>query len=207
MSVFLKSLQQPEYVHVLLNHLPITGLGVALLSLVVGLVVRKRPVLLLGLALVSLLALSAWPVAEYGERGYDRVLSMSDDDGQVYLERHRDLAERWMFLFYVTATAGAVAMVVGWKWPWSLWPASLGVALLCLGSLVAATFIAESGGVVRHREFRFGPPLQGPSSWLRLSPAGSVSSLGRLFRGIQKPSYQPARPGGGIEGSDAEKRA
>lgn len=166
MSVFLKGLQQPEYVHVLLNHLPLTGLAVAWLVLAAGLVARKRAILFLSLALVSLLSFSAWPVAEYGERGYDRVLAMADDDGQVYLERHRDLAEKWLFLFYVTAAAAAAALAVGWKWPQSLWPASAAVAVLCLGSLVAAAFIAESGGVVRHREFRYGPPLQAPSSGL-----------------------------------------
>ncbi len=170
LSVLSKSLQQPEYVHVVLNHLPITGLGVAFLGLVAGLVLRQRALLFLGLVLVSLLSLSAWPVAEYGEQGYDRVLSMADDDGQIYLERHRDLAEKWLFLFYLTAVAGAAAIAIGWKWSRFLWPASLAVAILCLGSLVAATFIAESGGVVRHREFRFGPPLHG---------AGSQSSSGQ----------------------------
>ncbi len=69
MSDFLTSLQEPEYVHVLLNHLPMTGLLAALLSLAVGIVVRTRPVLLVGRALVSLFSLSAWPVSEYGEGG------------------------------------------------------------------------------------------------------------------------------------------
>ena len=32
MSIFLKNLQQPEYVHVLLNHLPLTGLFAAALA-------------------------------------------------------------------------------------------------------------------------------------------------------------------------------
>ncbi len=158
MSDFLTSLQEPEYVHVLLNHLPMTGLLAALLSLAVGIVVRKRPVLFVGLALVSLFSLSAWPVSEYGEGGYDRVLAMSDDEGQAYLKRHRDLADNWEFLFYVAAGAGAVAMVAGWRWPRSLWAASLGVALLGASSLVAGAVIAECGGKIRHREFRHGPP-------------------------------------------------
>ncbi len=153
-SDFLKSLQQPEYVHVLLNHVPLTGLFSALLGLIGGLIFRKRALLFLGLTLVSLFSLSAWPVSEYGEQGYDRVLAMSDDAGRACLERHRDLAGRWVFLFYVAAGAGVVALVAGWKWPKSLWPASLGVAVLAASSLVAGTVIAEWGGRVRHREFR-----------------------------------------------------
>jgi hypothetical protein len=154
MNDIVKSLQQPEYVHVLLNHLPLTGLFVALLGLTVGLVLRRRELLFLGLALTSLFALSAWPVSEYGEEGYDRVLSMSDDDGRACLQRHRELAARWVFLYYVTAGAGAITMVAGWKWPKSLWVASLLVALLCAGSLSAGAVIAKWGGRVRHREFR-----------------------------------------------------
>jgi hypothetical protein len=157
MNGWLKMLQQPEYVHVLLNHLPLTGLFAAWLGLVVGLFLRKRELLILGLALTSLFSLSAWPVTEFGEQGYDRVLSMSDDDGRASLERHRDLAARWVFLYYLTAGLGAVAMAVGWKWPKSLWTASLAVALLCVASLSAGAIIARWGGMVRHREFRPDP--------------------------------------------------
>ncbi len=171
MSDFLTSLQEPEYVHVLLNHLPMTGLLAALLSLAVGIVVRKRPILFVGLALVSLFSLAAWPVSEYGEAGYDRVLAMSDDEGQAYLKRHRDLADNWVFLFYVAAGAGALAMGAGWKWPRSLWGASLGVALLGASSLVAGTIIAECGGKIRHREFRHGSP-----------PSATNQAGGRILR-------------------------
>jgi hypothetical protein len=172
---FLKSLQQPEYVHVLLNHLPLTGLFVALLSLVAGLVTRQRAVLFVGLALVSLFALSAWPVSEYGEDGYDRVLAMSDEDGQACLKRHRALADRWVFLYYVAAGAGAAAIVAGWKWPKSLWGASLGVAVLCLGSLGAGAAVAECGGRIRHREFRHGGLLETQSGLASIGSAAVPS--------------------------------
>lgn len=149
-----KLLQQPEYIHVLINHLPLTGLFAALLCLVVALILRKGVALYLGMALVSLFSLSAWPVAEYGEEGYDRVYSMADDAGDAYLKEHRALADRWIWLFYVTAGAGAVGMVAGWKWPKCLWPAASAVAVLSAASLIAGAVIADYGGKVRHPEFR-----------------------------------------------------
>lgn len=158
MADFAKALQQPEYVHVLLNHLPITGLFVAWIGLVVAICLNNRFALRLSLVLVVVLSLSAWPVAHYGEEAYDRVLSMSDDVGGRYLEHHQALAERWIFLFYVTAAAAVAALVVGWRWPrFSRWAAGA-VALLAAASLVAGAVIAEYGGPVRHREFRYGPP-------------------------------------------------
>ncbi len=157
MNSFLKALQQPEYVHVLVNHFPLTGLFVALLVLAVALLLKNRAGVFLGLLLVGVVSLSAWPVAEYGERGFDRVLAMADTDGQAYLQRHAELAHRWLFLFYVTAGASAAAMLVGWKRPKFLRAAALVVIALTLASLAAGAVIAENGGRIRHREFRYGP--------------------------------------------------
>ena len=153
-----KAIQQPEYVHLLLNHFPITGLFVALLFLLVGVLSNHRFTLLLSLAMVGVLSLSAWPVAHYGEQGYDRVLSMADDDGAQYLKHHEELADRWIFLYYITAGAAALALMVGWKKQRHLRSAAIAVALLAIASLIAGAAIADCGGKIRHREFRFGPP-------------------------------------------------
>jgi hypothetical protein len=169
MSTFLKCLQQPEYVHVLLNHLPLAGLLAATLSLLAALAVRNRPALFIALGLVVLFSLSAWPVTEYGEAGYDRVLAMADDDGAAYLARHRDLAQHWVFMFYVTAGAGVAAVVTGFKWPKRFVLSGAVVAVLAAGSLAAGAVIAECGGKIRHREFRLGPPPKAPDAkqaWL-----------------------------------------
>jgi hypothetical protein len=158
MAGFSKALQQPEYVHVLLNHFPIIGLFVALWFLVANLFINHRPSLFLALALVAVLSLSVWPVTEYGERGYDRVLAMSDDAGRQYLKEHRELADHWVFLYYLTAAAAAGALVAGRIKPKWLRPTAAGVAVLTVASLVAGAVIADAGGKIRHREFRYGPP-------------------------------------------------
>ena len=158
MEGFSKAVQQPEYVHVLLNHFPITGLFIGLLFLIVALILKSRPAQFFALAMVGLLALSVWPVSHFGEEAYDRVLSMSDDAGSQYLKRHEHLADQWAFLYYITAAAALITIVVGWKKPKFLRPAGAVVALLAAGSLAAGAAIADTGGKVRHREFRYGPP-------------------------------------------------
>jgi hypothetical protein len=151
-------LSQPEYVHVVLNHLPLIGLPVAMLALIGALVMRNRPGILLGLALVALLAVSAWPVSEYGEAGFDRVLSMSDDTGQAYLKEHQRLAGHWVFLYYLTAGVAAAGFGLAWKWPRSVTPMTVVALALGTASLIAGVSIARAGGQIRHREFRTGPP-------------------------------------------------
>lgn len=151
-------LDRPEYVHAATNHLPLVGLFVALLVLVIALVARNRCATLIGLGLVAALALSVWPVYDYGELGYDRVLSMSDEAGSAFLDYHKELAERWVFLYFVTAGIAAAGFVCGCKWPRSLPWVSTAALLLGAGSLVAGLLIAQAGGEIRHREFRNGPP-------------------------------------------------
>jgi hypothetical protein len=153
-----EALHQPEYVHVLINHLPLTGLFAALLCLIGSLALRKRAAAFLGTGLVSLFSLSVWPVYAYGEAGYDRVYSMADGDGDAYLHRHKELAKRWAWLFYLTSAAGALGLVVGWKRPNCLWVFAWSTVILATGSLVAGAAIADAGGKVRHPEFRNGQP-------------------------------------------------
>jgi hypothetical protein len=151
-------LNQPEYVHVAINHFPLIGLQVALLALAIGLITRNRAIQLTGMGLVAALALSIWPVYLYGEAGFDRVLSMSDETGEAFLKYHADLAHRWAFLYYLTAAIAGLGFGLSWKWPRVLAPLSLAAVLLGLASLSAGIAIAHAGGEVRHREFRSGPP-------------------------------------------------
>jgi hypothetical protein len=155
-------LDRPEYVHVVTNHLPLVGLLVAMLALAGALVTRNRTATRIGLLLVCLLALSAWPVYHYGEEGYDRVLSMSDEAGGKYLDHHRALAERWVFLYFVTAGAAGVGFLLAWKWPGTLVFSSILALVLAAASLAAGIAIAKAGGAVRHREFRFDSPPPPP---------------------------------------------
>jgi len=87
-------LARPEYIHAAINHFPLIGLFVAIFALLAGLIARSRPVIFTGLGLVCLMALSIWPVFEYGEAGYDRVLSMADEPGDAFLKYHAELAHR-----------------------------------------------------------------------------------------------------------------
>jgi cobalamin synthase len=156
-------LNQPEFIHAAINHLPLVGLLTAMLALILALIVKSRPAILIGLSLVALFSLSVWPVSHFGEEGYDRVLSMADENGQAFLRYHEHLAERWIFLYYLTAAVAALGFGLAWKFPRTLTPFALASLLLGLASLIAGIVIAQAGGEVRHREFRFRPPPAQPT--------------------------------------------
>ncbi len=159
MTAFLHALQrQPEYVHVLINPLPIYGLAMGWIGLIVAFFLRSRPAQIATLALVLISAASAWPVYEFGEEGYDRVLSMTDDDGQAWLDEHQHRAEQLIYFFYALAGLSALALALPIKWPktsTSLLLTTIFVGVMVLGM---SGYIAYAGGKIRHKEFRTEPP-------------------------------------------------
>jgi hypothetical protein len=157
-ETLLRVLRQPEYIHVLINPLPVYGLGLGLIGLIIALLLRSRPAKIATLTIVLISAASAWPVYEFGEQGYDRVLSMTDDDGRAWLDEHRDRAEDLIYFFYGLAGLTGVAIAAPMRWPKS--SVGLAIAVLLVGAAVLGMsgYIAYAGGKIRHREFRNEPP-------------------------------------------------
>jgi len=154
----LRELRQPEYLHVLLNPLPVYGLGIALFGLIASIYLRSRGAQLAALVLVFTTAISAWPVAYHGDQAYDRVLSMADEAGQDWLKAHVHRADQLIFVYYATALVAACAIFVPKKWPGTATPLLIGTMLLAIFSLGAGSYIAHAAGKIRHREFRSAPP-------------------------------------------------
>ena len=157
-EAILRELQQPEYLHVLLNPIPLYGLAIAVFGLAAAAYLRSRGAELAALVLVFACSIAAWPVASHGDHAYDRVLSMSDEAGQAWLKAHVHRADQFIYLFYATAFVAACAIFVPKKWPGTASPLVIGTMLLAILSLGAGSYIAHAGGKIRHREFRSGPP-------------------------------------------------
>src|SRR5204863_79450 len=88
MEAILRDLHQPEYLHVLLNPLPVYGLAIALLGLIAATYLGTRGGQVTALVLIFACAAAAWPVAHYGEAAETNVVAMADEDGQAWLKAH-----------------------------------------------------------------------------------------------------------------------
>jgi hypothetical protein len=157
MEPLLRSLRQPEYVHVLLNPLPVYGLLLSWIGLIIAFVSKSRRAQIVALVLVLISSVSAWPVYEYGEDGYDRVLAMTDDDGHAWLDEHMHRADKLIYIFYALALLSAIAIASPLKWPATTAPLIIAVILLGALTLGSGGYIAYAGGRIRHREFRNEP--------------------------------------------------
>jgi len=153
-DILLRGLRQPEYIHVLLNPLPVYGLLAGLIALLVAILLRSRKAKITALAIVLISATAAWPAYEFGEQGYDRVLAMTDDAGHAWLDEHQHRAEQLIFVFYALAVLSAAAIVIPIKWPKFSGPLALAAFLLGAVALDMGAYIAQAGGKIRHKEFR-----------------------------------------------------
>jgi hypothetical protein len=159
---FVRALRQPEYVHVLLNPLPVYGLLISWIALIAALISKSRRAHIVTLILIFVTSISAWPVYEFGEEGYDRVLAMVDDDGHAWLNQHRDRAQKLIYLFYAAAALSALAIIVPLRWPKSSVPLAVAVVFLGAAAMASGCYIAYAGGKIRHSEFRneAAPPIR-----------------------------------------------
>lgn len=164
MEAILRDLQQPEYLHVLLNPLPVYGLAIATFGLIAAMYLGTRGGQVTALVLIFACAASAWPVAHYGEAAEARVLVAADADGQAWLKAHAHRAEDLIYLFFALALVSAAAIFAPKKWPRSTRPLAIAALILAITSLGAGLYIAHAGGKIRHREFRSTPPPETPES-------------------------------------------
>src|SRR5581483_4142966 len=150
-------LKQPEYLHVLLNPLPIYGLAMGLLALVVAMSLRNRKAEITALIIVFIAALSAWPTIHYGEAGDDRAQTLNETSTD-WLDAHAQRGERAEPAFYILAALAAAALAVPWKFPKTATALNTLTLLGTIAVLAIGAWVAYAGGQVRHQEFRYGTP-------------------------------------------------
>ncbi|NBR46483.1 MAG: hypothetical protein EBT68_05135 [Verrucomicrobia bacterium] len=150
---------QPEHLHVMLNHLPVTLILLLAPLLLAGLISRNPAVLAVAFSLGLLADLATPLVMQTGERAYHRfngaqIQPPLDERGDIAMELHEDAAEKAAPFLYVTGL-GCIAGLIFLRWrpDWvrgCAW-------LVLLISLAAAGFTLRAavlGGHIRHPEFR-----------------------------------------------------
>jgi hypothetical protein len=143
-----------EYVHILLNPLPVYGLSMGVFVLAATLLVRSKSARNIGLLLIVICAASAWPVLYYGQHGYNHLYPQLDTESQQWLDVHMERAERFVYAFYLTALLGIAALLTQKKFPRAT-KALTGLTLAAgIASLGIGGWISRAGGEVSHSEFR-----------------------------------------------------
>jgi len=156
----LEHLKEPEYVHVLLNPLPIYGVALGALALAMAMILKSRPAQITALMILFIGGGSAIPVVHYGDAGYDVVESKIPDDANAWLDAHGQRALRALPAYYALAGLCLVALFAPWKWPKAALPLNALALALALCDLGLGAWIGYAGGQAMHEEFRSGLPAE-----------------------------------------------
>lgn len=167
-------LEDPAYRHVVLNHLPITGLFLAWIVVAWSALLGQRSMARLGFVLVLATAGAAWIVVPSGDEAYTIVYETLDGPGKERLDAHADLAGQWAWLLTVDAVAAALALLTSLARPTLTRAAAGSLALLTVFSLATTLQIAEAGGKIRHGAIAHAPSageeaVAAPAAMRRLS--------------------------------------
>ncbi len=156
----LNHLKQPEYVHVLLNPLPIYGIALGIVALAVSMIARNRRAHVTALIILLIGAGSTIPVVYFGNEGYDVIDSQLSDNDQAdaWLDAHGQRAMEAMPWFYLLIALTLAALFVPWKWPKTHLNHNSHALLFAVVDFGLAGWIGYAGGQAMHREFRSGMP-------------------------------------------------
>ncbi|MBL8822357.1 MAG: hypothetical protein JNJ77_07195 [Planctomycetia bacterium] len=154
-------LMTPEHLHVALNHLPLIGLAASLLPLCYGLLRKNTEVITIALCMCLLFGASTVAVMWTGEAAEDRfekssVLTPLDSMGKKWMAIHEDRAKIAAIAGYLAVAvclASLVAKRYGAKY---LMLGAWATSLMLVVAIILMAWVADSGGQIRHPEFRTG---------------------------------------------------
>ena len=150
---------QPEHIHVMLNHLPVTLSIIVGPILIAGLIARSHAVLAVAFSL-GLLAAAATPfVMQTGERAYDRfnaghIQPPLDDRGDIAMEMHEEMSEKAAPFLYLTGVACLAGLIFLRLRPEWVRGSAYVVLMISLVASALTLRAAVLGGQIRHPEFR-----------------------------------------------------
>jgi hypothetical protein len=105
------SVRDPEYLHLLLESLPLYGLGIGLLFLIVAQLTGEGKSRMFALLVITLSCASVWPYQALREEATPRILATRDPSLGPLIREQTERRNRYNWAYYTLAAAGAVTLV------------------------------------------------------------------------------------------------
>jgi len=150
---------QPEHIHVMANHFPVTLILLIPPVLLAGLFFGKKSILAVGFSFCILADLITPVVMQTGESAHTRfemgqIKPPLDEEGDIAAEMHEDMAVKAAPLLYFVGFGGIAGLLIlrfrpAWKNH-----ITIIVILTALGATFFTLQAALLGGRIRHQEFR-----------------------------------------------------
>jgi uncharacterized membrane protein len=142
------------HIHLLLNHIPVVGMGIALLLFAVAVIRKSDELVKVILSLFIALAVVSIPVYLTGDPAKDVVKHMPDVSRDL-IEAHDDAASYALATVEVLGVASLVGLFLFRRSPMPRWFVIV-ILILSVVSSAAMARTAYLGGQIRHSEIRSG---------------------------------------------------
>ena len=162
MKDFFEALKHPEYIHVLLNPIPIYVLPTGLVILLIALLRKKRDLQVAALWILAFVGITAWPTWYFGHQAYGHLMESLTDEAKKWADVHVNRADRLVYALYLTGFLAIMAIFLSSKHAKLATRLSVAALLAGVVALGVSGWIARAGGQIRHSEFRIGPPPDAP---------------------------------------------
>ena len=141
------------HVHLILNHIPLIGMGFVILLLIVAFLLRSNQFINVALVFVILLSLWAIPVYLTGEPAEEMVEDLPGVS-HALIEEHEEVAEIAFIFTEITGALALIALIVRrYSDKSGRWITILTIIALIISGGVM-TWTANLGGKIRHSEIR-----------------------------------------------------
>ena len=105
-----QSICDPEYLHLLLEPLPLFGLGLGLVFLIISFVFREGRSRMLALGIICVSCASVWPYIDLREKATPRILATRSPDFAPLIQEQTQRRKDWSWPYYAMALLSAVAL-------------------------------------------------------------------------------------------------
>ncbi|MBI2968278.1 MAG: hypothetical protein HYY40_10775 [Bacteroidetes bacterium] len=143
----------PTYLHLLLNHFPITGTLIGFGILSYGLFSKSQQVKLLGIFIIVITALIAVPVFLTGEPAEESVEDIAGISKSI-IETHEEAAELAFWLMEVTGLIALISVFFHYRKSGYMKHSVVATLLFSAVTFGAMARTGYLGGQIRHSEIR-----------------------------------------------------
>ncbi len=106
------SVRDPEYAHLLLESLPLYGLGLGLTFLIVAFAFHERKSQLLALVVICVSCASVWPYLDFRLKATPRILATHDSSLAPLIREQTKRRQDYGWLYYVMAGLTGITLLL-----------------------------------------------------------------------------------------------
>jgi hypothetical protein len=105
-----QNIRDPEYLHLLLEPLPLYGLGLGLVFVIVSLVFGEMKSRMLALAVICVSCASVWPYIDLRDKATPRILATRSPEFAPLIQQQTQRRKDWSWPYYAMTLFSGIAL-------------------------------------------------------------------------------------------------